>query len=365
MNPERLIMTWPLKPRMILLVILAGLLVMSCGDVSGPSVFTGYDGWVVGNSIGGYAMILHTTNSGDTWTRQGTAASIPDVPLNAVRAVDSLQAWACGAPSDGYATIMRTNDAGETWERVGNAGDIPNEGLLSASLLTADDVWMCGSGNTIIHTTDGGATWTDMSDPAYWDYWFEGIFALDASHIWACGGETSVDNGILIHSSDGGITWTAQGDSILLAGYPLLSISAWDANHAWVVGHGYTYARTVDGGVNWELCLPDSLTRSTQGWDANGVTAVSQTDVWTCQDYGRVFLTTDGGDNWTEQNVPGDASGCLILRICAFDLSNVWAVGQGPIGGIIIVNVDGGSWVVQPSPASNGLFDVSFAGSHH
>ncbi len=53
-------------------------------------------------------------------------------------------------------------------------------------------------GNTADATTQGswqysvgGTTWTDMSDPAYWDYWFEGIFALDASHIWACGGETS------------------------------------------------------------------------------------------------------------------------------------------------------------------------------
>ncbi len=365
MHRKAVIMTRSEKSRTILLVALVGMLTLSCGEVSGPSVFTGYDGWVVGASVGGYAMIMHTTNNGNSWTRQGNATSIPDVSLEAIRAVDSLRAWACGVPADGYATILRTIDAGETWERIGNAGNIPNAELLSASVLNADDVWMSGSGNTIIHTNDGGITWMDMSDPAYDGYWFEGIYALDDSHIWACGGDAAGANGILIHSSDGGTSWTPQGDSVLLSGYPLLSISAWDANHAWLVGHGYTFARTTDGGDIWELCIPDSLMRSTEAWDTNGVAPVSQTDVWTCLDYGPIYLTTDGGDNWIEQDVPGAASGYLILRICAIDTNNAWAVGQGEAGGVILGLVDGNAWEVQLSPASAGLMDVSFADSHH
>jgi photosystem II stability/assembly factor-like uncharacterized protein len=338
---------------------------LSCGDVTGPSQPEAWNGWAVGENHDGHPLILHTVDGGSTWTQQGTSESLPDVQLQAVRAVDSLVAWAGGDAVGGAATILRTTNAGESWEVMGVAGGLPDASIMSISALGTGDVWMSGTANTILHTTDGGETWQDLSDPAFANCWFEGIFALDAEHIWACGGTPGGEDGVIIHTSDGGVTWTAQGDSALLTGYPILSVSAWDAQHAWIVGHDYTFARTQDGGESWELCLPDSLHREGATFDANGVAPVSLTDVWTCLDLGQCYLTNDGGDNWTKQDLPGSASGYLLLRICAADLNHVWMTGIGQAGGVIVGRNGGTAWTIQTIPDNDGMHDISFAGTHH
>jgi len=68
----------------------------------------------VGDPADGYGTILHTTDGGDTWERQGTAAEIPNVALGGVSAVDSNTAWIVGGNVSG-GVIFYTTDGGNTW----------------------------------------------------------------------------------------------------------------------------------------------------------------------------------------------------------------------------------------------------------
>ena len=347
----------------ILAAITLPLLITACGDVSGPSPVNSLSGWVVGNISGGFGMILHTVDGGNTWTRQGDISTIPNVSIVAVRAVDSLQAWAVGDPSGGFGVILTTQDAGETWERLPQNSGIPASDLSDLSVLGENNIWVSGGNNTIIHSTDAGNSWTSMSDPAYDTYNMTSVSAVDASNIWVSGATAS--DAIIIHSIDGGATWTAEGDSALLTDYPLISISAFDQDHCWTVGHGYTMANTVNSGVNWDLCTPDSLHRTPFSDDANGVCPTSVNRAWVAIDYGKLYLTEDGGDSWTQQSVPDIAGGYYLLRTCATDQNTAWTVGTGVTDGIIIHTTDGTAWSSQTAPTNKGFYDVSFVDSFH
>jgi photosystem II stability/assembly factor-like uncharacterized protein len=354
--------------RTAIAVVLTAVLLMifpvACDDVSGPSPIDGVNGWTVGDIHAGFGVILHTVDGGNTWIRQGNESTIPDASFMAVRAADSLNAWVVGSPADGYGTILRTRNAGETWERLSQSTGIPaGAGMLDLDLLSANDVWVVGSNNTILHTSNGGSSWSDMSDPLYNNYGMTSISVVDASNIWVSGATPT--DAIILHSTDGGNNWTAEGDSVLLIGYPLISISAFDQDHCWTVGHGYTFAKTVDSGQNWTLCVPDSLIRTTQSDDANGICPTDANRAWAAVDYGRLYLTIDGGTSWIQQSVPINAGGFYLLRTCALDHNNAWTVGTGIGAGIILHTTDGTTWTSQDAPSNNGLNDVSFVDSFH
>jgi photosystem II stability/assembly factor-like uncharacterized protein len=73
----------------------------------------------VGDSADGYGTILHTTDSGNTWVRQGKAGEVPDVGLRSVSAVDEANAWVVGEN-----VILRTRDGGEHWVQQSAPTDI-------------------------------------------------------------------------------------------------------------------------------------------------------------------------------------------------------------------------------------------------
>jgi photosystem II stability/assembly factor-like uncharacterized protein len=313
-------------------------------------------------------MIIATGNSGVNWERQGTVAEIPNADLEAVRAVDSLAVWAVGGPSNGYGVILRTSDGGQTWDRQGSWSTLPHCGFNGISVLDASTAWVVGMNNTILYTSNGGTTWANAADPAYSGYDYDFVLAVDHSHVWVVGGTES--DGIILHSSDGGSTWESQGNSELLDGYPLISISAFNAQTAMIVGHGHTVARTSDGGETWELCVPDSLPRNTQADDANGVVMLSTEWALVSMDYGKIYITSNGGDSWNRQTIPTAAQGFFYLDCCAIDQNGIWIAGHipGAGDGVILHTSNGGAeWGLQVvnDPGNSGFRDVHFAGSHH
>lgn len=346
------------------ILLLASLLMLSCSsNPVGPVAPESVCGWAVGWSLDGYALILHTLDGGNNWERQGDAGTLPNVDLDAVRAVDSLHAWATGAESEGYATILSTSDAGATWTRMGQPGEIPDAELLTLYALDANRIWVAGSGNTILKTEDGGASWTSVSDPLYDAYYWEGIHVVDDLTAWVVGGETH--DGMILHTTDGGGTWTAQGDSVLLTGYCPISITAWDRDHVFLVGGHDTVARSDNGGTDWELCGPPELPRVPDAFDVNGICQLDAERILICTDLGKTFVTIDWGDSWTQMNVPGVATGYFLLRICALDAQTAWSAGNGVEPGILVTMTDGFNWSVQSLPTGSRMDDVSFAGSVH
>jgi len=341
----------------IVLTVLSG-----CGNGTGPSSDPSISGWIVGNGTGNTPTILKT-DDGDEWAFQGTDILLQDNSLSSISVVDSTVAWAAGGQSDGFGIVLKTTDGGETWQRMGTEIDIPNS-TLCIKAFSADVAWVGGMGNAIYTTTDGGLTWTGMSDPGYSGYDWQGINATGPLNLWVVGG--TEQNGAILHSSDGGTIWTSHGES-LVADWPMISVAAFDQQNIWAVGHGFTIVKSTDGGIEWEIVTPDSLQANYN--DANGITLLSPTDAWVTLDYGNIWKTTDGGSTWNYQTVPTGTEGFFLLRITATDQNTAWVTGSSASGnheGIILHTADGGTtWSRQDDGTLPGLWDVGFVGEYN
>src|SRR5207237_770107 len=80
--------------------------------------------------------------------------------------------------------------------------------LLGVQFTDALTGWAVGAVGTIVHTSDGGATWSGQDSGAN-----NNLGALDFTDAltgWAVG-----DRGTILHTSDGGATWSGQDSGTL------------------------------------------------------------------------------------------------------------------------------------------------------
>lgn len=313
-------------------------------------------GWAVGSlSRDGYGVIVRTDDSGETWTRQGSSADIPDTGLSFVLAQDKNVVWVVGWQNDGYGTILKSTDAGMTWRRLGDASTIPDVTITKIAALDSSHLWAVGDGGTILKTSDGGETWTRQGEGAIPDVLIQGLAVVDANDIWVTG---NVDSGYgtIYHTADGGATWQRQGSAETIPNAMLLSVGAADAGTAWVIGqaHGYIL-KTINGGLTWQDQTPESM------GDANHILVYNRITAWVVEDNG-LFHTIDG-NTWQPQTLPASVSGIYILGICGVDAYHLWACGASmvPTVGALLRTADGGlNWELLPQPFDIGWSSVSF-----
>ncbi|MBM3147876.1 MAG: hypothetical protein FJ000_08310, partial [Actinobacteria bacterium] len=205
--------------------------------------------------------LLRSADGGATWQ----ARPIDERPewLYQVRFVDArhgfIAAGQYGSRHGGW--VLTTADGGRAW-RARKVADTP---IKAACFIDRLEGWAIGD-QDIVHTGDGGRSWTvqlhrDNGAVHGSDIWF-----VDARHGWAVGEAP----GRVWMTADGGRTWRVvwRGDEITLN-----AIRFADASTGWAVGTRYP-ADDEDG-------------------DAASVTGSSSTGV--------VLKTADGGATWRQQ----------------------------------------------------------------
>jgi photosystem II stability/assembly factor-like uncharacterized protein len=213
-------------------------------------------GWISGPSI------YRTVDGGATWNLQldGTG----NISYGRVDFVDAMNGWAIArvdaGGDDGHFNgenlVVHTTDGGVTWhEQLGVGGW--EQALIA--LDAVDPTFACVVGNGSNHQTLGelgwltrdGATWEAMpssaNDTALFDVQF-----LDAHRAWAVGYA-----GSLIHTTDGGASWSVQEtarwqyipDHTEPAAPSLNAVHFIDASTGWAVGDDGTILHTTRGGL--------------------------------------------------------------------------------------------------------------------
>lgn len=211
-----------------------------------------------------------TSNGGDTWQ----PASVPDAVRGNLRGITYVpgtlpqqEVFVVG----GQGVVLYSSNGGQDFAVYGTRVDdfgVPAT-LEDAYFFDATDGWVVGFGGVVQHTTDSGATWTQLPPPCH---------HYDAYQIEFIGngvGLIASEQGIVLRTADNGANWNCIPiDSATLCP-PLPNLSSpncggnvefWgmdfaDATHGYLaagVGHNWGYLfRTADAGLTWsqEACF--------------------------------------------------------------------------------------------------------------
>ncbi|MFI6938283.1 WD40/YVTN/BNR-like repeat-containing protein [Streptomyces sp. NPDC050418] len=210
------------------------------------------------------------------------------------------------------------------WDLKPSGAEVRFRGLAAVSRGTA---WVAGSKGTVLRTTDGGASWANVSPPGAGELEFRDIEAFDRKRavVLAIG---EADASRVFRTEDGGKTWTeAFRNDEPKAFYDCITF--FDTKNGLAmsdpVDGKYRILSTRDGGRSWKVLpskgMPPAQTGEA-GFAASGQCLVSQgrSDVWLATGGGatsRVLHSSDRGLTWTaaETTIPaGDpARGVFAL----------------------------------------------------
>tara|TARA_R100000935_G_scaffold26525_1_gene46471 strand:+ start:814 stop:1890 length:1077 start_codon:yes stop_codon:yes gene_type:complete len=198
-------------------------------------------GWAVGHD----ALILGTTDGGQTWTQQYENRE-GEVPLLDVWFENAQHGFATGA----YGVLLETTDGGENWEDVADRLDNEDGSHLNAiAEIPGSGLFIVGEMGGMFRSADMGETWERVESP------YQGSFFGVVG-----GGEPGVVvafglRGNLFRSTDFGDSWQAielldDGDAVesgLADGNRLAD------GRIVVVGHGGTVLSSEDSGKSFKL----------------------------------------------------------------------------------------------------------------
>lgn len=218
--------------------------------------------------------------------------------------VSPLIGWAVNSAGQ----IVHTEDGGKNWMIQETVG--PDVWLRCMSFSSPMDGWVGSiTRRQRVWKTQDGKKWMDMTSklPAVPSA-VCGICSPSKNVVYAAGTQYPAREAGIMHTADGGQTWT----SISMAAYANLLIDIYftDDTHGWVVGGqgGTTYDRlkpvvlfTADGGKTWEDRLQNSgikFPRGEWGWKIQFLNPQLGFISLENESAAAILKTTDGGHLW-------------------------------------------------------------------
>ncbi len=218
--------------------------------------------------------------------------------------------------------------------------------IFNIQFVNSTTAYATASSGTLMKTTDSGETWQTNSYAGGSEKIMEGLYFLDENEGWAGGYD-----GKLLHTTDGGVSWdSVTGHSVqIITGIafpnPLHGIIVTSYQYSLCCASVYV---TTDGGNSWS----NSPLPSDGQDNINDVAFANDTLGIAVGLFGELLRTTDGGFTWIKQ----DAATTENLSSVDHIGNDLWmAAGNGRI---IIKSTDGG---VTWSESFHGLTN-SFSG---
>ncbi|MBM3237157.1 T9SS type A sorting domain-containing protein [Candidatus Poribacteria bacterium] len=215
--------------------------------------------------------------------------------------IDEQKGWATGYQG----VIIHTQDGGKTWSQ--QKVELPCDSELY-NIYFADDKhgWVTGSyvmgDGFILNTSNGGETWKifktkDMEMPY-------SISFIDNKKGWVCG----FGNGTILHTEDGGKTWDVLYKPE--KNYLWRQIFFENAQKGWVIGCESpqkgkffdTIMATKDGGKTWQVKYYKPVADEDWWYPWSSIWFVNEQEGWAtiCKKEATLLYTKDGGETWTK-----------------------------------------------------------------
>lgn len=256
-------------------------------------------GWAVG-SVGAQGKIYHTVNGGATWNVQKNTNTY----IRSIEFADKNIGFAGGLGTGNQSVFFKTTDGGATWTDISSVITGTNRGIcgiccVNTSITYAVGVW--SSPAYVMKTIDGGTTWTQINMGAYASRLVDVLFT-DANNGYVSGQSNVTGEGaVVLKTSDGGTSWTKVFTSNTAAEYVWklqnLDGQNWfgsvEASVAFFNDSiNNVFIKSTDGGNTWvSKPVGYSTYLQTIGFmdTQRGWTGGSQ-----------LFETSNGGNSWTK-----------------------------------------------------------------
>jgi len=273
--------------------------------------------------------------AGDTSVHGAAAAAAAFVPRPAVRSAFAERSMILDATRAGprlvavgeRGVVLLSDDDGAHWRQ---AGKVPVDATLTAvSFADAREGWAVGHLGVILHSADGGETWSVQRIDPVEDRPLFAVAFTDARNGVAVGLWS-----LMLRTRDGGRTWEAAelppppGDT--RADANLMSVFGDGQGRLFIAGERGLVLRSLDGGATWSY-HPTGY----RGTFWSG-TALADGTLIVGGLRGSVYRSTDNGEHWQRVETGSQSS---VTDLVAFD-GRVHAVG---LDGISLDSRDGGA----------------------
>lgn len=291
------------------------------------------------------------------------------------------------------------------WRLAVIDGDLRAVRVASAS----GALWVAGSGGLILHSADGGRSWTQQHPAAPGATAASarppegGVLALLMSRAHAAKGPADADNPpdiaaqsvvqgppparleipekkppqriapprapaalrtepaaspvqppVLPNGANGGATTGRAPAAVDAHRVTLHAIEFADERTGWVVGESGVILASDDGGAHWRA-------RDSGVYGAlRGLYFTDARRGWVVGDDGVILATDDGGARWTRQASPARSA---LHAVHFIDAARGWAVGDD--GTLLATDNGGSNWRRVDSPTTRGLRAITFANARH
>lgn len=258
-------------------------------------------------------------------------------------------------------TIIKTTDGGASWIALTSG---TNQNLKSVYFIDNNTGYVSGLSGTILKTTDGGTSWVSQSNPFGVGANLYTLYFTDSNTGFATGYLMGFNKPIILKTTDGGASWVSKPNGLpaFYMDLSLLSVCFPTSNIGYVCGNFGKVYKTTDGGENWtELMTVGASTR------LNSIEFIDSNTGFVVGDAGAsstIFKTTDGGVTWTSQisGITETPSWPHFFSIAFLDANIGYTVGYS-VGGIgrVFKTVDGGaSWDEENPGTSSFLYSAFF-----
>ncbi len=221
------------------------------------------------------------------------------------------------------------------WANISGSLATSNQSIGAISPISADVVWGISwdfDGYTtpqyLVKTTDGGESWTVRPFAIPSELYAIQLFAIDERFAWlATADELNPISGKIFKTNDGGATWSEQSTSFTGLNETPAAVHFWNTHEG--VAFGATCHDdfndqiaiyiTDDGGQNWTKVSEDAMPAQLPGEgvciaDWNGFYEVMGDIVWFLSSKGRVFKSTDRGRSWQAYEFGGERIASLAFK---------------------------------------------------
>jgi len=261
-------------------------------------------GWIVGRG----KLILHSDDSGQTWTIQNYSwsDSFEYMDLESIFFVNENKGYAVGRNS-----FLSTSDGGNNWS------DIESSEYYTSIYFLNEQEGFLTNGESYSHTTDGGETWVEENVSIY----LTNIYFFNNQIGWITGNSST-----LLSTVDAGNTWDISNMELADKFNDLFLI---DEQYGWIVGNAGKIFSTQDSSETWISI--ESHTAS----DLYKVLFINHSVGWSIGECGLLINSIDGGLSWSP------------IAFTNKNLTSLFFVNEqtGWIGGenVIFKTTDGGS----------------------